>query len=315
MPTKDELTIDTLTDVVLSLLDSEQLERAQRLNPCFAAKLGGVPWEDVPPWTELFAYRIATLQNGAGLSIDGIYGPKTYSVIMRGAPLELHTIDSLLVGGERFKVPFPVVDWTEPKQGGMGFYDRPGAWQPRRAGTEIDMFVLHWDVCPSAQGCYQTLLDRGLSIHLMIDGDPDATVYQALDLRDAIAWHASSSDVEGPENVRSVGVEISNPVLFDGKFPTVGGRPVARDQLKPNGRGGDEWDHLDFTDAQKERVVQLCDAVCDALDIVKRIPREPDVVDRKKAVGVVGHYHLKTSKIDPGMTLWPGLEAAGYEVV
>lgn len=307
-----------LTKAVLALLDAEQLSRAQRLNPYFANKLGGVPWDDAPPWSELFAYRIATIQNGAGLLIDGIYGPKTYAQVMRASPLELHTIDSLLVGGERFKVPFKVVDWSEPHNGGMGFYDRPGSWAPRGKNA-IDMFVLHWDVCHSSQSCYQALIDRGLSIHLMIDGDEDATVYQALDLRDAVAWHASSSDVEGPENLRSVGVEINNPVLFDAKPEFMEseheGRPIARNQLKPNGRGGDQWDHLDFTDAQKERVVQLCDAVCDALDIPKRIPREPDVVTRAKAAGVVGHYHLKSSKVDPGMTLWPVLEAAGYEIV
>jgi N-acetyl-anhydromuramyl-L-alanine amidase AmpD len=170
------------------------------------------------------------------------------------------------------------------------------------------MFVLHWDVCRSSQACYQTLVERGLSIHLMVDGD--AMVYQALDLRGAVGYHASSSDVEGPENLRSVGVEINNLVLP--KYDPDSDRPMAKDQPKPN--SGDRWNHLDYTDAQKERVVELCVAICDAMGIEKRIPRGANLVGRKEAVGVVGHYHLATRKIDPGLTLWPALEAAGFKV-
>ena len=307
--TDESKAIEVITDAALDLLDADQLAAAVQLNPYYANKLGGVPWDDAQPWSDLFAYRVATIQHGAGIEVDGVYGPKTFAVLRTtGGMLELKTIDALRIGGELVEVPFPVVDWTEARQGGMSFYDHPSTWRSRSKDRAVDMFVLHWDVCPSSQSCYQALVRRGLSVHLMLDAD--GMVYQSLDLRDAVAYHASSSDVEGPENLRSGGIELNNPVLLDRKNDA--GRAVVTNQPKPNSR--DSWDHFDFTPIQKERVAQLCVAICDAMGIAKTFPLGTNLVaGRKEAVGVVGHYHLKSSKIDPGLTLWAGLEGAGFK--
>ncbi|HJX62862.1 MAG TPA: N-acetylmuramoyl-L-alanine amidase [Polyangia bacterium] len=49
--------------------------------------------------------------------------------------------------------------------------------------------------------CYDVLVERGLSAHLMIDRD--GAIYQALDLQTACAFHA------GQANARSVGLAAS----------------------------------------------------------------------------------------------------------
>lgn len=279
-------------------LNVEQLAVAMRLNPYFHRKLLVQDRSLGDPSTPGYAFAVAEIQSSLDLHVDGVLGPKTHAM-MSGAKMA-GVVDYLTVDGKRVGVPFPVVDWTEP--GGMSFYDHPSTWRSR--SKRPDLFVLHWDVCRSSQACYQALIGRGLSIHLMVDGDENAIVYQCLDLATAIAWHASSAEVDGPENTRSVGVEINNPVILDSHD-----RPVAVSQ--PKAHSGETWSHYDFTDVQKTRIVELCDAVCSALGLWRSIPVGNNVVSYAPA-GVCGHYHLKSAKVDPGMTLWPVLEKAGY---
>ena len=59
--------------------------------------------------------------------------------------------------------------------------------------------------------CYDVLVERGLSAHLMIDRD--GTIYQALDLQTACAFHA------GQANAHSIGVEMCNPELPERNDP------------------------------------------------------------------------------------------------
>jgi len=204
----------------------------------------------------------------------------------------------LMIDGKLVAVPFKVVRWDQP--GGLGYDEHPANFKARN--RKPDLFVLHWDVCPSSKVCHEVLIDRGLSVHLLVDGDDDATVYQCLDLARYTAQHAA------PENWRSVGVEINNPVVIHDDIKT--DRPVAEAQPKANGR--EVWSHYDFTEAQRVRVVQLTTAICEALNIPKVIPSAGGKVDKMQP-GVVGHYHITTAKIDPGFTLWPAFEAAGFK--
>lgn len=200
---------------------------------------------------------------------------------------------NLIYHGKPHPVEFKVVQWSDPN--GYEFNGKPRNRDP-------DVFVLHWDVCPSAEICASVLSDRGLSIHFLIDGDEDATVYQCMDL-DQIAQHAS------PINYRSVGVEINNPVL-----PPSPTRPLATNQSKPN--SSERWDHLDFYPAQKRKAVQLCEAVCDVLGISRHFPTSDVKLDAALIADCVcGHYHVSEEKIDPGLTLWPELESAGFGAV
>src|SRR5688572_1701784 len=91
---------------------------------------------------------------------------------------------------KEYEVQFPVINFND-KQRGMSFHtpELKDHWDERTdpSGSEINTIVLHWDVAYSSEGCYKTLVDRGLSIHLMIDRD--GTVYQSLDFTKR-AWHA-----------------------------------------------------------------------------------------------------------------------------
>ena len=173
------------------VLSPKWLRRAQRLNPFYKERLKWtVPaeWPDDVASAEL-ALRVAAFQTEhGGLTVDGAMGPKTWESL-QGRTWEPPAGEHIVVGGRRVAVPFPVVTWLEP--GGLSFYDRRG-WTSRRdpSGRGVNLFVLHWDGCTSAHQCFQVLLDRGLSVHLLLDGD--GTVYQALDLAEARAWHAGN---------------------------------------------------------------------------------------------------------------------------
>jgi N-acetyl-anhydromuramyl-L-alanine amidase AmpD len=287
------------------LLSERWLRRARRLNPFYRERLRWTlpaGWPDDVASAEL-ALRVAAFQNEHGaLTVDGILGPKTWEAL-QGRTFEPPAREQLIVGGERVAVPFPVVTWLEP--GGLSFYGQKG-WAKRRdpSGAGVNLFVLHWDGCTSSHQCFNVLLDRGLSVHLMLDGD--GTVYQALDLAEARAWHA------GNVNERSVGVEIQNPVRVHRNQWQTPPRPVVNEP-RVHARGS--YEHLDFYDVQKQRVVELAEVLCERFGIPRALPENTrGEVLRALAPagfrGVCGHYHVSTSKPDPGLTLWPGLQAA-----
>lgn len=286
------------------LLSDNWLRRAQRMNPYYRDRLG---WTVPSGWPtdiadEDFAECVASFQKDSCLTVDGIVGPKT-AAAMRGISFAPSAGEFLIINGERVSVPFPVVTWDEP--GGLSFYGH-GGWQKRHdpSGKGVDLFVLHWDGCTSARQCFHVLLERQLSVHLMLDGD--GTVYQALDLAEACAWHA------GDVNGRSVGVEIQNPVELHRNQWQKPARPIVNDA---GVNGSHAYDHLDFYDVQKQRVVELAEALCTHFGMPRALP-----VDDQGAVlrglgpvgfrGVCGHYHVAKSKPDPGLTLWPALQAA-----
>ncbi len=288
---------DTLSDT--------WLRRAQQLNPYYRERLGwSVPagWPSDVASAEL-ALRVAAFQEESRtLTVDGILGPGTLAAL-QGARFKPPAGEFLIVRGDKLPVPFPVVTWTEPS--GMSFYGR-GGWTKRRdpSGQRVNLFVLHWDGCTSARHCFHVLLERGLSVHLMLDGD--GTVYQALDLAEARAWHA------GDVNERSIGVEVQNPVLPHRNEYQSPPRELVADS---GVNGGPSYEHLDFYDIQKRRTVELAEVLCAHFGIPRKLPvgSGGDVLRTLAPStfrGVCGHYHVSASKSDPGFTLWHGLRAA-----
>ena len=286
------------------LLSPRWLVRAQRMNPHYQARLG---WRVPRGWpsdasSEAFADRVAHFQRDHGeLTVDGILGPKSWAAL-RGTAWQPPARDALIIAGERVSVPFPVVTWDRPD--GLSFYEQ-GGWRRRRdlSGTPVDLFVLHWDGCTSAHQCFHVLIERGLSVHLLLDGD--GTVYQTLDLLEASAWHA------GRVNERSVGVEIQNPVkLHRNQWQTPPRSVIEEARVHTSGA----WQHLDFYDVQKRRAVQLAEVLCEQLPIPRALPMDGSHVTRSLAPsrfrGVCGHYHVSRTKPDPGLSLGPALERA-----
>ncbi|RHZ83086.1 hypothetical protein Glove_99g301 [Diversispora epigaea] len=216
------------------------------------------------------------------------------------------TNGTLIFNEKEYDVSFPVINFRN-KQRGMSFHTPNFShhWNERSdpTGKSIDCVILHWDVCKSSKNCFQTLSNRKLSIHLMIDYD--GTVYQSLDLAKK-AWHASS------ENDHSIGIEINNPYdvqQYDPNWP----REIVSSRT-PN-KEGSFHKHLDFRPEQKTRVVEVVEALCSIINIPRKLPpldSEGEVVVRtlkkNEIKGVVGHFHTSNVKIDPGDTLWPMLQ-------
>jgi len=285
-------------------LSPRWLRRARRLNPYYKERLHwSVPagWPDDVGGAELVRHVAAFQAEHGGLTVDGILGPKTWEAI-QGRTWDPPAREYLIAGGERIPVSFPVVTWLEP--GGLSFYGRKG-WRRRRdpSGKRVNLFVLHWDGCTSSHQCFHVLLDRGLSVQLMLDGD--GTVYQALDLAEARAWHA------GNANDRSIGVEIQNPVRLHRNKWQKPPRPVITEG-RVHRRGS--YEHLDFYEIQKQRAVELAEVLCEHFGIPRVLPTDGSSVTNRLAPshfrGVCGHYHVSKNKPDPGLSLWPGLQAA-----
>ena len=288
----------------MALLTPPQLARAQRANRYYQRRLG---WFVANSPRDIgsaeFAYYIARFQRTTNdLRIDGIVGPKTWGRL-RGKTWTPPTERYLIVAGEQVRVPFPVVTFENPE--GLSFYGQQG-WQPRQdaTGAGVNLVVLHWDACASSHDCFHVLLDRGLSVQLMLDAD--GTVYQALDLAEARAYHARQV------NERSVGIEIQNHIDATVAQGPGLARPIVTEATPHT---GEPSTHLDFYDIQKTRTLQIVEVLCEIFKIPRQLPTTADgqvsmgLIDPKFS-GICGHYHLTTDKVDPGLTLWPPLLAA-----
>lgn len=269
-----------------------------KINLYYKKKLGfPQPWESFPIGTLDHKVREFQVEHG-GLTVDGVLGPKTLAAI-RGDTWTHPIVDHIIIDGKKELVPFPVVTWEEPS--GMSFIHQDG-WRRRKdpTGKRINLLVIHWDACKSSHQCFHVLMTRNLSVHFMIDGD--GTVYQALDLARARAWHA------GAANDRSIGVEVQNPVL-----PALNHtQDPTRVLIKENRvHGSGMWGYLDFYDIQKNRVAQVAEKMCDLFKIPRVLPMRGGSVSRYLAPpryrGVCGHFHLSKKKRDPGLSIFERL--------
>jgi N-acetyl-anhydromuramyl-L-alanine amidase AmpD len=210
----------------------------------------------------------------------------------------------------------------------------------------VDLFVIHYDACGTSRRCFQVLHDlRGLSVHFMLD--LDGTIYQTLDLKER-AWHA------GTANDRSVGIEIANIGAYE-DLTTLNqwygqddhGRPYvtfpdwlgesgirtpgfvavpARDQLFTGVVNDRKLFQYDLTEAQYDSLIKLTATLCQILPRIEPdYPRDPagrlrDSVLSKDEMarfsGLLGHWHVIASKIDPGPAFdWERLLAEVRRIV
>ena len=215
---------------------------------------------------------------------------------------------------------------------------------PAQLADAVDQLVLHFDACGTSRGCFQTLRDRALSVHFLLD--LDGTIYQTLDLRGQ-AYHATKA------NARSIGIEIANlgayppadhPLLDEWYARDAGGafivlparlnggglrdprfvaRP-ARPELVMGEIQGRELVQYDFTPEQYDSLVNLTVALCTAFPhIAPDAPRDADGAVRTSALsddefaafhGILGHCHVQKNKNDPGPAFdWEKFLAAVHE--
>jgi N-acetylmuramoyl-L-alanine amidase len=212
---------------------------------------------------------------------------------------------------------------------------RGGGWPLSLLQSNVDQFVLHFDVAGVSRNCFKTLQDaRDLSVHFMLD--LDGTIYQTLDLKER-AWHATSS------NDRSIGIEIANIGAYSDvekspldkwyasdakghtlitipasvgpnpeRTPHFVRRPVRRNPVTGPVQG-QILHQYDYTKQQYKALVRLTATLCTVFPKIKcDYPRNPDgtlmthkipTEELKNYQGVLGHYHIQTNKVDPGPAL------------
>jgi N-acetylmuramoyl-L-alanine amidase len=212
---------------------------------------------------------------------------------------------------------------------------RGGGWDLPTLQSNVDQFVIHFDVAGISRNCFKTLQDaRDLSVHFMLD--LDGTIYQTLDLKER-ARHATIA------NNRSVGIEIANMGSYGStersplaqwytntpdrhvaitiparlgpspvRTPHFAGRPVRRDLITGEVQGR-QLSQYDFTKEQYRALAKLTAALCTVFPrLACDYPRDADgkLITHKLPPemfegyhGVLGHYHVQTNKVDPGPAL------------
>lgn len=260
----------------------------------------------------VFLEGVREWQKREGLHDDGLFGRKCVEHGVFKIHDEPFTPDYservIRFAGSGFPVDFDVVHHPD-----LSFERHPNNFRVREEPTP-QAVIWHWDVAMSSRGCFQTLLERKISIHFMVDGD--GTVYQSLDLS-LEADHTVGHD-DG-----TIGIEANCPYWIKRQERLRVERPVVEEFL-PNGNGIQE--HLGFTVAQEESVVKLAHALSDHFGIPKTLPagKHPSMRDQngvclkecldKGFRGHAGHYHVQRNKMDPGTLLWPKLIESGFVV-
>jgi N-acetylmuramoyl-L-alanine amidase len=166
--------------------------------------------------------------------------------------------------------------------------NRSPNFQPRPAGSPVDMLVLHYTGMQSAEAALARLCDRAaeVSAHYLID---EAGGVAQLVAEENRAWHAGKSSWRGNADVnsRSIGIELVNP--------------------------GHEFGYRPFPDRQIAALITLAKAILLRWPIPAR--------------NVVGHSDVAPArKQDPGelfpwqdlakqgIGLWPGAAEAGGDI-
>jgi len=250
--------------------------------------------------------------------------------------------DEIIVAGRRFATGTRVVTWLD-----RGGYDGHNISSPPRAGLAgppprrdlialqrvVDQFVLHYDGSGLSRICFNTLQERKLSVHFLLD--VDGTIYQTLDLRERAA-HATIA------NDRSIGIEIANlgaypekgkerQILADWYRRDAAGRTVmqvpariketgirtpgfvarpARPDLVRGSIQGQALVQYDFTPEQYAALAKLTATLTRVFPkMTLDYPHGRDgrlitqVLSPGKFAsyrGVIGHFHVQQNKVDPG---------------
>jgi N-acetyl-anhydromuramyl-L-alanine amidase AmpD len=212
---------------------------------------------------------------------------------------------------------------------------RGGGWDLPTLQSNVDQFVIHFDVAGISRTCFKVLQDsRDLSVHFMLD--LDGTIYQTLDLKER-ARHATIA------NNRSVGIEIANMGAYSAReksplanwyktnaegrtiitipaqagsaperTPGFAGRPARRELIVGEVQGT-QLSQYDFTPQQYRALARLTATLCKVFPRItcdyprdgggKLITHKLSDEQFKQYHGVMGHYHVQSNKVDPGPAL------------
>jgi len=235
---------------------------------------------------------------------------------------------SIVVCDKKYDIGTRVVLWNEP--GGLSAYDvtvyetsdrktgeivvvKGKRYKSRLAlgGTPdlsklkkvVWQFALHHSGLFRSHDTYETLQQRGLSVHFILDDD--GTLYQTLDVRER-AYHI------GGNNAMSVGIEIDSRAVA-GKYPDaydeahqkkykVGPRRVKLDTIH-----GMKIKGFDYSDAQYATLIKLAKVLLEVFPLIKSdFPRnsagnviKTELTSPKKHQGFICHFQVTRHKVDP----------------
>jgi len=162
--------------------------------------------------------------------------------------------------------------------------------------------LIHHDGCNPAEMCFNGLQnERGLSCHFLIDND--GTIYQTIDLA-LMAYHA------GEWNTNSIGVEMCNKGEAKDRGLYESGRFGPKRDIKACKINGHTILAYDFTQAQRDAMVQLARGLQKLLpnlpaECPQSSPGQPALETLPPSAtfrfsGYMAHYHLIHEKWDPG---------------
>lgn len=191
---------------------------------------------------------------------------------------------TITVGGEQVPCASPVTSWHEH---GLTF----AGLRPRK---DTHAVCHHWTAGRGlGKQVHRTLLNRGLSVHFLIEPSGQIVQYVDADMR---CSHA------GTANAWSVGIEIVN---------AAGGIPSSGQILLKETIHGREFVYTSFTAAQVRAALDLTESLCRAYKLPMAVPMDGrDVLATvmqpsalKAFRGVIGHFHANGGKRDPGLAL------------
>jgi len=209
-------------------------------------------------------------------------------------------------------------------------------WDIPELAKVVRSFVIHYDVCGTSRQCFKILHDvRGLSVHFLLD--LDGTIYQTLDLKERARHSGPGNDFSVGVEIAHIGAyrpddPKERKVLEDWYKRDVSGQLQAvvpkwlggnqsqrtpgfiprpsRSDLVEGTIHGRKYVQYDFTEEQYRSLSRLTAALCATFPEMKpEVPRNADGSVRSDALtpselsrwgGLVGHWHLTTSKSDPG---------------
>lgn len=293
-----------------SVSDKEELPKLKRLEqavsynkinvPVFAPQ--GFPsscgLESITLDSNRFAKEIGRIQGELGLSVDGFCGPQTIDEIAK-RDREEKGERSILIGPQAYPINSDVITYQDDSNwGGLA---------SRRRNQLIKQIVLHYDVSFNAVNTREILERRGLSYNFLIDGDDNATIYQTHNPTTHVCFHA------GPVNNYSLGICINNPA--DPKYQDQDAQRRGRKrEVREDIIHGNDVKLLSFFEEQLNKTSLLVDLLGDAFKIPKDFPYDEDgniikkVIDFENFSGIMGHYHISDSKIDPAPLNWKDLD-------
>jgi len=228
---------------------------------------------------------------------------------------------TLVANGQSHQLGCEIKNWHDH---GMQFSWKEGGARSRP--NDPSLIVGHWTGGESSGGTLfrnirrrKTKDGRGLSVHLYIDYH--GTVWQYCDLM-------LSTRHAGDANAPSIGIEMQNRAWDPKKLPA-SWRKFDRGKIRITLKGR-AITVLSFTSAQLESWVTLVAAISDLYDIPRVLPGDPALVAQganasglvmpdqltkkqwQSFAGTLGHYHISSSRLDPGLQPLEALVDEGW---